>query len=170
MLCQSCGKRNATTHIKNIVNGEMTEYYLCGECASRIGYGDLANGFSMSIHDMLSAVLKRDEPIEKSRNAEVACEVCGCTFAEIVRSGKIGCSECYEKFRDRLRPSIQRIHGNSRHVGRVPFSASLRAQLDEQIDEARKQLKQAIEEENFEEAVRLRDRIRAAEEEKRKNS
>ena len=66
-------------------------------------------------------------------------------------------------------PSVQRIHGNSRYVGRVPFSASRRAQLKEEIDQARKALAKAIELENFEDAVCLRDQIRKAEEELRQN-
>ena len=38
MLCQSCGKRQATTHIKTILNGELKEYDLCPECAEKMGY------------------------------------------------------------------------------------------------------------------------------------
>lgn len=33
MLCQNCGKNEATTHIKQIVNGDMAESHLCAECA-----------------------------------------------------------------------------------------------------------------------------------------
>ena len=39
MLCQSCGKRPANTHIKTIINGELTEHSLCSECAQKMGYG-----------------------------------------------------------------------------------------------------------------------------------
>lgn len=37
MLCQSCGKRPANTHIKTIINGELTEHSLCSECAAKNG-------------------------------------------------------------------------------------------------------------------------------------
>lgn len=37
MLCQSCQKNQATTHIKTIINGELTEYMLCPECAKKNG-------------------------------------------------------------------------------------------------------------------------------------
>ncbi|MEI3551633.1 MAG: hypothetical protein V8Q17_03310 [Acutalibacteraceae bacterium] len=40
MLCQSCGKRPANTHIKTIINGELTEHSLCSECAQKMGYGN----------------------------------------------------------------------------------------------------------------------------------
>ena len=38
MLCKNCGKNPATTHIKTIVNGKLTEYDLCSECAREMGY------------------------------------------------------------------------------------------------------------------------------------
>ena len=47
MLCQSCGKRPANTHIKTIINGELTEHSLCSECAQKMGYG---NSFFPSRH------------------------------------------------------------------------------------------------------------------------
>ena len=31
MLCQSCEKKQATTHIKTILNGELKEFNLCHE-------------------------------------------------------------------------------------------------------------------------------------------
>ncbi len=40
MLCQSCGKRPANTHIKTIINGELTEHSLCSEGAQKMGYGN----------------------------------------------------------------------------------------------------------------------------------
>ena len=40
MLCQNCGKNPATTHIKTIVNGKLTEYDLCSECAREMGYNN----------------------------------------------------------------------------------------------------------------------------------
>ena len=41
MLCQACGKKTATTHVKTIVNGKLTEYHLCPDCAKQKGYNNL---------------------------------------------------------------------------------------------------------------------------------
>ncbi len=41
MICQSCGKKTATTHIKTIVNGKLTQYHLCADCAKEKGYGGM---------------------------------------------------------------------------------------------------------------------------------
>ena len=47
MLCQSCGKRPANTHIKTIINGELTEHSLCSECAQK---WDMAIHSSQATH------------------------------------------------------------------------------------------------------------------------
>ena len=41
MLCQNCGQRPATTHIKQLVNGQLTEAHLCAHCAQKQGYGGI---------------------------------------------------------------------------------------------------------------------------------
>ena len=54
MLCQSCGKSPANTHIKTIINGELTEHSLCSECAQKMGYGN--SFFPSNTFDQFSAV------------------------------------------------------------------------------------------------------------------
>ena len=50
MICQACGKRNATTHVKTVVNGDLCEYSLCGECARKLGYGNLFAEFGRGLN------------------------------------------------------------------------------------------------------------------------
>ena len=49
MLCQNCGKNEATTHIKQVINGDTAERHLCSECAEHLGYGDAFSGFGLSL-------------------------------------------------------------------------------------------------------------------------
>ena len=49
MLCQNCGKNEATTHIKQVINGDTAERHLCSECAEHLGYGDAFSGFGFNI-------------------------------------------------------------------------------------------------------------------------
>ena len=53
MLCQSCEKKQATTHIKTIVNGELKEYRLCSDCAKKYGYtsGQAVEGRIITVDD-----------------------------------------------------------------------------------------------------------------------
>ncbi len=40
MRCEHCNEREATTHIKKIINGNKTELHLCSECAAELGVAE----------------------------------------------------------------------------------------------------------------------------------
>ena len=63
MLCQSCGKNQATTHVKSIVNGELREYMLCPECAKKMGYGSLFDGVWIQPRKLLRKLFGRGDAI-----------------------------------------------------------------------------------------------------------
>lgn len=166
MLCQSCGKRTANTHIKTIINGELTEKSLCSECAQKMGYG---NSFfpSNTFDHFFSSFFGSNPFIE----ATLRCPVCGASLSDISDTGKVGCAECYQTFLDQLMPSIQRMHGNTHHVGKIPMGTALQVvgqpveqeplKEKSQIEQYQEQLQQAIEKQNFELAAELRDKIKA---------
>ena len=122
MMCQNCGKNPATTHIKTIVNGTLTEYDLCSECARERGYTNFFKDMSFDFGNLLGGFIGTPT----SRGTAVRCPKCGASFAEITESGKIGCAECYKVFHDRLMPTIHRIHGTAKHKGKVPGTSALR--------------------------------------------
>ena len=168
MLCQKCSKREATTHIKRVINGEATESHLCRECASVLGYDGLFSPFDLSIPNIFSNFFS-DSILSLASANEERCEKCSSSFDDIVRSGMVGCADCYEKFYDRLLPSIQRIHGKAKHAGKVPAEAE-KTEKNEIIDnsklinEKEEQMKKAIEVQDFESAAVLRDEIKALKE------
>ena len=57
MLCQNCGKNPATTHIKTIVNGKLTEYDLCSECAREMGYNNFFKEMDFGFGNLLGGFL-----------------------------------------------------------------------------------------------------------------
>lgn len=162
MLCQSCSKNQATTHVKSIVNGELREYMLCPECAKKMGYGNLFDGFGFNLGSFLGSFLGESE-LPEANSSVVRCKRCGSSFHEIAKTGKVGCAECYKTFYDRMIPSIQRIHGNTTHVGKLASSAGSQARLKNELEQAREALKQAIKDQEFEKAAQLRDRIKEME-------
>ena len=117
MLCESCGKNPVTTHVKTIINGELTEYSLCAECAQKLGYGNLLTGLGRNFSSLLGGFFGETEP---DSTDTMRCKGCGSSFDDIARSGKVGCAECYHTFYHRLIPLIQRIHGNTKHRGKIP--------------------------------------------------
>lgn len=162
MLCQECNKNQATTHIKTIINGELKEYMLCSECAQKMGYGNLFSGFGLNLDSFLGSLLGENAAREIPANV-VRCKRCGSSFTDIAKSGKVGCADCYTTFYDRMIPSIQRIHGNTTHAGKVPSSAGEEVKRKNRLEKARTELAQAIQSQEFEKAAELRDLIKELE-------
>lgn len=160
MLCQSCQKKQANTHIKTIVNGELTEMVLCSDCAEKMGYGNVFSHM-FDIGSLMSGFM--GEPTTSALATEQRCPMCGSTFSAISKSGKVGCARCYDVFYDRLLPSIKRIHGNTVHTGKkaaAPQQPKAEPQKkSDRISILNQELKTAIDNQEFEKAAELRDKI-----------
>ncbi|MBQ9659017.1 MAG: UvrB/UvrC motif-containing protein [Clostridia bacterium] len=118
------------------------------------------------------------------------CPNCKTSFEKIMNSGKIGCGECYETFHDRIDEILKNIHGANRHIGRIGKINSKNIELNEEesnnsqsgfesvpeqnlnnadekssktskIDELQMELKKAIKEERYEDAAKIRDKIKS---------
>lgn len=159
MLCQNCKKNEANTQIKRIVNGEAAEYRLCKSCANALGFLDSFSDFGLNFSEMFGGFLG-DTPISSLSNRTIRCEKCSSTFDDIVKAGKIGCADCYGLFYDKLLPSLQRIHGKTRHEGKIAQSAGEEIKKERKISELKKEMDTAIKEQNFEYAAQIRDQIR----------
>lgn len=161
MMCQMCSNNIANTHIKTIVNGELREYALCSKCAEKMGYGNIFSGFGMNLGSFLESFLG-SENIGLPNNDIRKCPKCGSTFNDISKTGKIGCADCYNTFREELVPIIKRIHGNTTHVGLSNHVVHKNETVDE-CTKLRNELKIAIENQEFERAAELRDKIKGME-------
>lgn len=158
MLCEKCGVKNATTHIRTVVNGVVNEKYLCSDCALVESYNDSKTN---NLSQMLSSMFDNTHTVLSNSN-HIKCNCCGSTFSDIVNSGKCGCSECYTAFYEQLLPSLKRLHGSIKHVGKRPdFKYSENTKDD--ISALREQLKKLVEEEKYEEAAVIRDKIKSME-------
>lgn len=163
-MCDECQERQATVMITRIVNGKKTEAHLCQECAQK--HGDL--GFltepGFTFHNILAGLFDPENaftgPI--SIRSKTRCENCGLSFTDFRRLGTLGCSECYKQFEPMLDPLIRRIHGSGQHTGKTPVRGGV-ARLRSELEEARRQLRDAVGAEAYEKAAVLRDRIKELE-------
>ena len=177
MLCNICNKNQATVHLTEIVDDQMTELHLCDECAKKKSV-QMEQQFGLS--DLLAGLVdytKQIGPGGPGGKPETAltCPFCGLTYEDFRKIGRLGCSECYGTFSRFLGPLLKRIHGATQHMGKSPqmFASSKeqaaedslpsKAPKDSGIAELKIKLQEAIEQENFEEAARLRDVIKDAE-------
>ncbi|MBR2461418.1 MAG: UvrB/UvrC motif-containing protein [Clostridia bacterium] len=162
MMCQKCGKRAASVHIKKVVNGAVGEEYLCAECAGSSGIG-MVHPFEKGIEELFGNLFASSPAgVTVSRKS---CPLCGATLRDISGSGKVGCAKCYEVFRDDLRSTVSGIHGNVHHVGRAPGNHREMMERQAKLDELKREQHKAVEEQNYERAAELRDRIKALMEE-----
>jgi protein arginine kinase activator len=77
--------------------------------------------------------------------------------------GRLGCPHDYEAFRLGLDPILKRVHRSLQHAGkRPPHYLANREALEEMVD-MRRQLLEAIDREDYEQAARVRDMIRQKE-------
>jgi len=161
MVCQICGKNEATVEFTEIVNEEVKQLHLCDACAKEKGI-EMEQNFSIA--DLLAGM--SDLGIKSHEDdVQIKCKKCGMTFEDFQKVGRLGCGECYIEFRKNLLPLLKRIHGSTRHIGKSP------KEVDEtdgkmkvsEMQELRQKLQRAIDMEEFEEAAALRDRIRTLE-------
>lgn len=176
MLCEKCKQREATVHKQVIINGIAHSEHLCAECAAkeRGGRDPFASFFhnaffadrlfERSFGDWLEPFFQRTEgQMPQVEGGIGPCPECGMSWDDFQRNGFLGCSGCYDHFKDVLPPLMRELHNvepetreNTAPAGsQTPMSAKERLQAE---------LTRAIAEENFEEAAHLRDAIKALEE------
>jgi len=162
MLCERCGQRPATVHMTEIINGQKSDTHLCELCAREIqpqGFGVVPQ---LHLHSFLASLLNHELGGDKHFRADTAgkkCEKCGVFEEQIVKQGLLGCGDCYPFFEEKVLPLLRRIHGSTRHTGKVPERTGGRARLVKEIGNLKGRLKEAVSREDFEQAAQLRDQI-----------
>ena len=156
MLCNECGKNEAKVHVTYIINGKKTESHLCEECAKK-NQSILNSSFSME--NLFSAMLNNAFNTTTYLPAK-GCSTCGMTYEEFKKIGKFGCSHCIDTFKPRLMPVVKSIQGYDSHTGKIPKRAGGNYKVQKDIEKLKDELKHAIEQEEYETAAKLRDKIR----------
>ena len=177
MLCQNCKKNEASVRYTQIVNGEKIEMYLCDKCSKELGIDNKLNiDFSSFLGDLLTEYDNHFMPYLKKSN-ELKCDKCNLTYSEFMRTGKFGCDNCYTVFAERIDPILKKLQGSNRYTGRkADFNKAEQKQIEskeqvvqkepskqEKIDTLKTKLKQLVQEENYEEAAKVRDMIKELE-------
>ena len=164
MLCSKCKKNPATMLIKQNINGKITEYNLCEECAAltagNMPFDTMLKNFMNSVMGLAGA----DGIKEKETTAvlkELKCPKCGLTYEGFNSSGKLGCANCYNAFRKQLITLFKNVHGSTSHTGKLPARGGAELVQIREIDRLKRRLKNLIDLEEFEEAAKVRDMLKA---------
>ncbi len=161
-LCQRCNKAQATVHLLDITpEGEKRERHLCERCANEEG---LVSQQHEPINAILDSFLKQASGMQQM--ADLSCPDCGITFREFRSQGLLGCPADYQAFERYLTPLIERAHeGATHHVGKIPARQGGAPSAQAKLSKLRRQMKDALDQEDYELAARLRDEINALESE-----
>lgn len=156
MLCERCKKNQADVHLKQSINGEIREMHICSECASDLEYTPF------SFHNMFQDLFSFTSGANMNgvgTNIK-KCSSCGMTYDEFKRNGKLGCSNCFEAFGEGLENTLRSIHGSTEHKGKIPKKSGSKMLIKREISSLKRKLAVAVENEEFEEAAKLRDEIK----------
>jgi protein arginine kinase activator len=168
MKCQKCDKP-ATFHITDLIDGKPNELHLCEECGTAFLAPATENSDVMpAMAGLLAQQLAIGETAEElARLDQKACPVCGITFLEFRKQGRLGCPHDYTHFSKELEPLLMNIHGETHHVGKVPQHCAQDAEQQTQLIRLRREMKEAVAAEEYEKASALRDKIRGIEEKRK---
>jgi protein arginine kinase activator len=159
MKCQKC-HNPATLHITEVLSEtQFEELHLCEQCASKYLYESPGKGGGKG-----GGLEHASEGEEGGLFSQHECPSCGLKFVEFRNSGRLGCPHDYQEFRDELTPLLENIHGETKHCGKTPRRLPQSKQTQSELIQLRNRLKQAVTKEDYEEAAKLRDRIRVLEE------
>ncbi len=155
MKCESCNKKHANVHITEIHGDEKCEKHLCEDCAENV-----TNSFEKmpSPSDILSSLISQVAP-EIGEMSKIVCPVCNISYLEFRSQGRLGCPMDYTAFEKGLIPLLEKMHGSSKHIGKVPPAAGKEVVKKNKLIQLRKDLNIAVEKENYESAVLIRDEI-----------
>lgn len=166
MKCQHCEKP-ATFHITELTepNGPQILHLCEDHVREYLSGGNSSGGEPTSaLAGMLSKQLKLDQTAEQLAAVDQkVCPLCGITFAEFRQTGRLGCPYDYVCFYDDLEPLLLNIHGAREHVGKRPSKAQGAPDHQHRLIKLRKEMKAAIDKEDYEHAGRIRDEIRQLE-------
>lgn len=161
MKCQNCEKP-ATFHITELTNDEVMALHFCADCAEiYLKKEDTLVSESSEVGGMLAKQFKVSQTADElARLDKKACPVCGTTFFEFRQSGRLGCPHDYEFFAEELEPLMLNIHGATEHYGKTPKNGVPDPEHQAQLIRLRREMKEAVENEDYESASSLRDRIK----------
>lgn len=177
------------TEIINGVKKELHLCEECAAKQTGIDQTILSLTDTSFLTNLLASVLGRRQDVaddENLKKTNIICPSCHMTYNEFLKFGTFGCPECYKTFNFLLDGYLKKIQGNCEHTGKTPVyggetvhipsitpvsadgskeeqdtAIDFTVDADSTEEELRAALKRAVAREEYEEAARIRDMIRA---------
>lgn len=171
MLCDICKKNPATIHIQEIAGNEKKTLHLCQECAQKKAQED-SSFQAFNLAEVLYNISNQLNPQEvrkpDTEHSGIFCPTCGWDYASFRKTGRLGCPDCYNAFRDTLKSVLGAMHRGTTHTGKIPCEyhgpAPEKGEINfaafrKELEKLQNGLNSAVASEEFERAAILRDKI-----------
>jgi protein arginine kinase activator len=154
-------------HITEIHGKKIVAFDLCDQCiAQYVQDGTVCaqpeeetmSEMVKNIAELFAFVMGDLQP--KANKNLKTCPNCKSTWEDILKTQKIGCSQCYEYFGQPLKMMLSNIQGGTQHVGKAPKAWKQKQETKNKIEILQKKMNKAIKEERYEEASKLRDELK----------
>jgi protein arginine kinase activator len=146
-------------HITEVLGEDrFEEVHLCEDCAKKY----LIEPQKAAAAGKSAAAPAEAEELD-APHAGPVCDACGISYLEFRNHGRFGCPHDYDAFKGELLPLLESIHGDVRHLGKSPRRLPRTQGTQVELAALRRKLQQLVTEENYEEAARVRDRIKELE-------
>ena len=173
MICERCNKKKAVVFYRENMGGRSRALRLCQECTEILEQAGELEDMSTAISGFLSPLFRCDDNIciiplsegvaTERKGTAKSCAGCGTVLSEISSTGKVGCAACYTAFSPELSRWIPSSNGEGIYKGKVSAGYRLRRDAAERLSRLKQELRNAVSEERYEQAVELRDSIRTLE-------
>lgn len=187
-ISQTVGQETTQAHLCEVCAKEQTNLYGGVNALNFNPFAALSNILTQ-VMGLQANALPGGSPGRGNPTTEpqIQCPHCGYQLSTFRQTGRLGCTRCYEAFKTALEPLIGSIYGKARHVeegerpkveeeAAAPGSKAEAAETSapkkkkkaephgSKVEELREKLQEAIQNEKFEEAAKLRDEIKKLEE------
>ena len=161
-LCQTCKQNPATIHFTEIRNEEKRELHVCEACAESQGIAARPRDGQPPDDARPPGQGRCKRP---PRTPAPRCPDVRHLLRRVPREGPARLPERLRVLRGALTPLLEKIHGSSEHRAACPAgSLDAAGSANDRLLRLRRELQEAVEGEQYEEAARLRDEIRRVEE------
>lgn len=147
MLCEKCKKNEACYHSTLIINGNEKSTHLCSECAKKEGVMKNDNKFFKNFFKDF------DERFDMQFNklSNLLCPTCNMSFDDFRNNDFFGCPDCFDVFKE----DLEDLSDN-----KIEFRTPKKSKEELELDNLKQQLKNAINEERYEDASDINKQIK----------
>lgn len=169
MLCQNCRKNNANVQYIQIVNGVKKQMILCEECAERMGINKIKINTPVHFSNLLDNFFD-DEPlisrfIQENRLSSYNDIYDDFMKHELLKSIEEFNNELNSEFEENFETSSKKklnLAKKMQNIGEniIKKEKKINNECKNNIAQLKKDLEKAIKEERYEDAAKIRDKIK----------